>query len=101
MTKKEVLEKISKEKIIEDIVNGIAKSKDDQLKDLIQDMYMLLLEKDEEFVVNLYESGEIKFYLTRVALNNIRSTSGPFWCKYKRFMNKCSELIEDYADSKN
>lgn len=77
---------------------NIAKSADDQLKDLAQDLYIDLMEKDEDRVVKMYESGQLKYFITRMCVNNIRSKNSPFWTNYKRFTNNMNEIIGDIED---
>lgn len=83
--------------MVETIVSNIAKSADDLLNDLVQDIYVSLLEKDESLITNLYDTKQIKFFVARMVKNNIFSKNSPYWCKYKRFTTNMNELGE-YAD---
>jgi hypothetical protein len=98
MTKNDVIAIIAKEKMVETIVSNIAKSADNLLQDLQQDIYIDLLSKDDDKIVNLYESGQLKFFITRMVINNIHSKNSPFWCKYKRFTKNANEITGDIAD---
>lgn len=97
MTKNEIINIIAKKRLVEDIVRNIAKKEDDQLNDLVQDIYVSLMEKDEEKIVKLYEDNQLRFFVTRMVINNIRSKNSPFWCNYKKFTNNMNELGE-YED---
>ena len=97
MTKKEVIDIIAKNRLVEGIISNIGGNADDLLHDLSQDIYIDLLAKDEDKIVNLYENNQIKFFVTRMVINNIHSKNSPYWCKYKRFTNNMEEL-GDYAD---
>lgn len=97
MTKNEIIGKIAKKRMVEDIVHNISKKDDDQLNDLSQEIYISLMEKDEEKIVKLYEDNQLRFFITRMVINNIHSKNSPFYCKYKKFTNNMEEL-GDYAD---
>lgn len=98
MTKNDVIAIIAKERMVEQIVSNIAKSADNLLQDLQQDIYIDLLSKEEQKIVNLYETGQLKFFITRMVINNIHSKNSPFWCKYKRFTQNANEITGDIAD---
>ena len=89
MTKNEVVSIIAKEKVVEQIVSNIAKSADcdDTLKDLSQEIYLDLLSKDEEKIVNLYETNQIRFFVVRMVTNNLFSKNSPFYQTFKKNTN--------------
>lgn len=98
MTKIEVISLIAKERLIETTVMNIAKSADDQLKDLAQDLYIDLMEKDEDKIINLFETGQLRFFITRMVINNIRSKNSPYWTNYKKYTNNANEITGDIED---
>lgn len=98
MTKNEVVSTIAKERMVETIVSNIAKSSDDLLNDLVQEIYLDLLQKDDEKIVKLYESNQIRYFVTRIVINNIHSKNSPYWCKIKSFSHNMNEIIGDIAD---
>ena len=89
MTKNEVVSIIAKEKVVEQICSNIAKSADcdDTLKDLSQEIYLDLLSKDEEKIVNLYETNQIRFFVVRMVTNNLFSKNSPFYQTFKKNTN--------------
>ena len=98
MSKNEVVNIIAKERLVEQIVSNIAKSSDDLLNDLSQEIYLDLLQKDEDKIINLYETNQMRYFITRMVINNIHSTNSPYWCKYKRFTQNMNEITGDIAD---
>ena len=95
MTKYEVINIIAKEHLVERIVNKLlssSKNPFDCSEDLIQDIYVLLLQKDDDLIVNLYNKGEIGFYLLKIARNQLLSANSPYYQKYIRFLANCDEL---------
>ena len=85
------VEQIAKERIVEEIVGNITKnSKEEEYRDLINDIYLTLLEKSEETLKPIYERNQIRYYVTRIATNNIKSKTSPFFYAYNRYNLKKS-----------
>ena len=97
MTKNEVVSIIAKEKVVEQIVSNIAKSADDLLNDLVQEIYLDLLQKDEDKIVKLYESNQIRFFVVRMVTNNLFSKNSPFYQTFKKNANLTVD-IDNFKD---
>ena len=99
MTKNEVVEIIAKERIVETIVSNIAKSADcdDTLKDLSQEIYLDLLSKDEEKIVSLYETNQIRFFVVRMVTNNLFSKNSPYYQVFRKNANLTVD-IDNFKD---
>ena len=89
LSKTEILEKLGKERQIETWVENIRKTslKKHALNDLVQDTYLLLLEMDDEKIETLYEKGELPFFVNRVLLNQLNSTTSAYYYKYVKPLN--------------
>ena len=87
MTKNEVISIIAKEKMVETAIANIAKTNSDVLNDLSQNIYLDLLEKDEQKIVKLYEDNQIRFFVVRMILNNLFSKNSPFYQTFKKNAN--------------
>ena len=95
---KKVVELIVNDKILDQIINNIAKNaKDEDLNDLKQDIYLELLEKNEEWLFGIYERGQMNYYLTRIVLNNINSKTSPFYYRYRKYKRQ-EVQIDDTAE---
>ena len=97
MTKYEVINIIAREHLVERIVNKLlssSKNPFDCPEDLIQDVYLLLLEKGDKLIVNLYEKGELAYYLLRVVRNQLLSKNSPYYQKYIRFKSQSDDISE-------
>ena len=87
MTKAEIIDSLAKDKFIEKsfrkmkICQGETKF---NLDDLAQDLYFDLLSKPEELIQSLWESGEYKFYIARMIVNNICSSTSMYDKTYRR-----------------
>ena len=71
---------------IEEIVKNIAPADPDN-EELIQDVALVVSEKPPEFNSELYDKGQLKYYIERVIMNNLFSASSPYYCKYKKHRN--------------
>ena len=97
MKKYEIIDTISKDKIVEEIVYNIGNKGDEDLKDLIQDIYINLLEKEDDLIETLYNTNQLKFFIIRMVVNNIHSKNSPYYTKYKK--DKINKIkIEELYD---
>lgn len=97
MDKYKIIDEISKDKLVEEIVYNIGSKDDEDLKDLIQDIYINLLEKEDSLIENLYSTNQLKFYIIRMVVNNIHSKNSPYYTKYKK--DKINKIkIEELYD---
>lgn len=87
----QTVEQIAKEMIVEEIVGNITKnSKEEEYRDLVNDIYLTLLEKSEETLKSIYERNQIRYFITRIVMNNLKSKTSPFFYAYKRYNLKKS-----------
>lgn len=84
MDKYKIIDEISKDKIVEEIVYNIGDRGDEDLKDLIQDIYINLLEKEDKLIESLYSSNQLMFFIIKMVVNNIHSKNSPYYTKYKK-----------------
>ena len=84
MDKYKIIDEISKDKVVEEIAYNIGDRGDEDLKDLIQDIYINLLEKEDNLIETLYNTNQLKFYIIRMVVNNIHSKNSPYYTKYKK-----------------
>ena len=95
MTKYDVLDIIAKEHLVERVIFKLlpaSKNRFDYPDDLVQDIYLLLLEKEEDLIVNLFNKGEIGFYILKIARNQLLSANSPYYCMYIKFGVKSDGL---------
>ena len=97
MNKYEVVDIIAREHLVERIVNKLlssSKNPFDCPEDLIQEIYLLLLQKDDDLIVNLYNKDEIGFYLLKIARNQLLSKNSPYYQKYIRFQSNSDDITQ-------
>ena len=97
MDKYKIIDEISKDKVVEEIVYNIGDRGDEDLKDLIQDIYINLLEKEDNLIETLYNTNQLKYFIIRMVVNNIHSKNSPYYTKYKK--DKINKInIEELYD---
>lgn len=97
MTKNEVIEELSRDGVVEKIVYKLlssSKNRFDAPDDLIQDIYLLLLEKEDELVISLYNKNQLGFYLLKIARNQLLSKNSPYYTKYIKFRANSDDLTQ-------
>lgn len=97
MTKYEVINIIAREHLVERIVNKLlssSKNPFDCSEDLIQDIYLLLLQKDDDLIINLYNKDELGFYLLKIARNQLLSKNSPYYTKYIKFRANSDDITQ-------
>ena len=100
MTKYEIADRLARERVVEQLVCNIARTRlSSELADLCQMVYLILLEYDEDKIVDLWEHGEIKFFLARIILNQFHSVKSPYHALFRRWQTRWTGMdghdIED------
>lgn len=98
MKRNDIITEIYKSDIVNEVISNISKvSKNDferyYLNDLAQDIYMELLQKDEELLNKMYTDGSLNFYIIRIIKNNICSTTSRYHYLYRRWFSNIDENI--------
>ena len=97
MTKIEVVDIIAREQLVEKIVNKLlssSKNPFDCPEDLIQDLYLILLNSDENLIVTLYNKGELGFYLLKIARNQLLSVNSKYYYTYIKLGANSDDISE-------
>lgn len=97
MTKYEIIDELSKDSTVEKIIYKLlpaSKNRFDCPEDLIQDIYVLLLEKDDKLIIDLYNKGELGYYLLKIVKNQLLSSNSPYFYKYIKFRAQSDDISE-------
>lgn len=94
MDREKIIQDMLNDGLIEDTVRNVARVSvlNDELLDLVQDVYMLLLTYDEGRLIHLYETGAMRFFIARVVINQYRSRTSPFYGRYRRFADRSDHI---------
>ena len=91
--KSEIVARIAQERRVETMVENIAKSPlTPYLKDLSQMVYLILLEYDESKLRDLWDHGQMNFFIARIILNQYRSTNSPYYKLFRKYARKAEEI---------
>lgn len=94
MTRTEIVTRLAEDKVVEEMAQNIAhcSTLTADLQDLCQTVYLALLEYDEDKIVDLHESGALKFFIARILANQYLSKNSPFYNLFRKFRSLCDEL---------
>ena len=101
MSTRGVVEYIARSKLIQEciliVTGGVWRSEYD---DLVQDVLIEMLNQTK--IVDLYEKGQLKFYIMRIIRNNIQSNTSRFFYRYRRFslLNSGDKALSNYGEEK-
>lgn len=88
-TREEIVEHLARTRRVEVMVENICHHPLTQdLKDLCQMVYLILLEYDESKIQDLWENNEINFFLARIIINQYRSSNSPFHTIFRKFQER-------------
>lgn len=100
MDKASIIEQIAKERMVESMVQNIAhQALNDDLLDLCQMVYLILLEYAEDNLQDLWEHNQMRFFLARIIINQYRSSYSPFHVTIRKLKEKSVDITGmDWAD---
>lgn len=88
-SKEEIIETLARERRVEAMVENIAHhSLTSDLKDLCQMVYLVLLEYDAAKLADLWQHGQMNFFLARIIINQYRSSNSPFHAQFRKFRDR-------------
>ena len=89
----EMVAKMARERRVETMVENIAKKPlDADLKDLAQMVYVILLEYDENKLLDLWDHGQMNFFVARIIINQYRSGNSPFHKLFRKYGRKAEDI---------
>lgn len=81
-----MLNKIANERLVEEICKNLGVSPK-YMDDLVQEIYLILLEYNQTKLQEIYDKGQLNFFLTRIIKNQWCSNTSPFYKKYRKYYN--------------
>lgn len=85
-----MLNKIANERLVEEICKNLGVSPK-YMDDLVQEIYLILLEYNQEKLQYIYDKGQLNFFLTRIIKNQYFSNTSPFFKKYRKYY----DMVDD------
>lgn len=92
------IREIAEKRIVEKLINKISPTAISK-EDLVQDIYLSLLTNSEK--VESIPNDEIKYYITKIILNNIKSVNSPYYRLYVRYDLLKQELLNEVEDEED
>lgn len=81
---KKILDEIERENVVRDICMNINVSPND-IDDLVQEVYVILLEYKPEKIIELWQNKQLKFFIVGIIKRQYHSKTSPFYKKYKKY----------------
>ena len=78
--------------MLEDILKNF-KIPENYHDDLLQEIYLILLQYSQEKIEQIFNNGDMKFFLVKIVKNQYFSRNSPFYSKYKKFNQLRDENI--------
>ena len=89
-----IVEQLAKDKVVEGIARNL-KIPPDEINDLAQECYLILLEYDQNKLNRINKKNEIQYFITKIIMNQYFSKTSTYHYKYRKFY----ELINSkYTD---
>lgn len=93
MDKQQLYEAIIASKIVEKMVHKVERNSS-YVNDVINDIYIVLLEINPDTLIEMYQKNEINYYISRIVTNQL-SRNGQLNKKYKKWENKRLSINEE------
>lgn len=79
-----ILDELERDNIIRDMCMNMRVSPND-IEDLIQEVYIILLEYSPNKIIELYQKKQLKFFIIGILRRQYYSNTSPFYKKYKKY----------------
>ena len=82
---------------VHDIALKITKGNDIDAQDLTQEVYVIMLEYDQEKLQTIYDNGHLNYWVARVMLNQYLRSTSPFKKKHHSYLKDANAIVSDLA----
>ena len=103
-TNSQIINEIANNGLVEEIIQGVSYSKfenTENLKDLIQDIYLQLLQMRTDKLNDLYTKNQLRFWIARIVVNSIHSKTSPYFYMYKKEQMQSVSISDIDIDNEN
>lgn len=94
MSKNEIITDLYKQGTIKKFLNRYLE-KEENLQDLEQDIYVLLIKLPTDVLLEMYSSGKLEHWLAATIKNQIHSKTSYYYKTYKEFIDKSKEITNN------
>lgn len=99
MSKTDIVEELAQQKVVEKVARRICKASPTKICDLVQLVYLALLEADEETIKRLHDNKQIEHYIARIVINQYYSVHSRYHYDIRHFTLRTTELRTDEKDN--
>lgn len=93
MGKYEIIADIGKARLVERLACNVAHSPmTDDIQDLCQMVYLYLLEYDNDKLQDLWDNGQITFFIARILINQYNSENSRYFRTIVKFQRRSTAL---------
>lgn len=78
------MQEVYEENIVRDIITNM-RVKSNDIDDLEQEIYMILLEYNRDRIIELYEKKQLRYFIVGIVSRQYNSSTSPFYKKYKKY----------------
>lgn len=95
-----IITEIAQEKVVETMVKNVSrKPLTDDTKDLVQMVYLILLEYDEAKLQDLWQNHQMPYFIARIIINQFRSHNSPYHTIFRKFQERSTDITGmDWSD---
>lgn len=79
-----IMQEVYEENIVRDIITNM-RVKSNDIDDLEQEIYMILLEYNRDRIIELYEKKQLRYFIVGIVSRQYNSSTSPFYKKYKKY----------------
>lgn len=79
-----IIKEIYEENIVKDIIANM-RVKSNDIDDLEQEIYMILLEYNKDRIIEMYEKNQLRYFIVGIISRQYNSKTSPFYKKFKKY----------------
>ena len=95
MTKRELIDSIARERVVERLVTNVCHRHHRALPDLVQMVYEALLNYDGQKLLRIHQRSALNFFIVRVIGNLYFSRTSPYYRQIRKFSRMSDELRDE------
>lgn len=79
-----IIKEIYEENIVKDIIANM-RVKSNDIDDLEQEIYMILLEYNKDRIIEMYKKNQLRYFIVGIISRQYNSKTSPFYKKFKKY----------------
>ena len=79
-----IIKEIYEENIVKDIIANM-RVKSNDIDDLEQEIYMILLEYNQDRIIEMYKKNQLRYFIVGIISRQYNSKTSPFYKKFKKY----------------